>query len=187
MNSTTPYSPGRRNWLGWAAAATALSAAGVAAWRYGGSASGVPQPPAGWWQQRLLPAHGDVPVALENFRTQPVLLNFWATWCPPCIRELPLLNSFHRQAQTHGVHVLGIAVDRQEAVQRFLKQRSVGFPVLLAGDAGMELAQPLGNTRNALPFSVLFNASGQALQHRLGELDQKTLDAWVALARERNS
>lgn len=173
-------SPTRRGWLGWAVAAAGLGAAGVAAWRFGATPS-VPQPPSDWWSHRLAPPQGDGTVALETFRGKPLLVNFWATWCPPCIRELPLLDAFYQQHRDNGLQMLGIAVDRPEAVQRFLRGRPLDFPVLLAGDAGMGLAQPLGNNRNALPFSVLFNAEGEALEHRLGEVDQKTLTRWAGL------
>lgn len=172
--------PTRRGWLGWAAAAAGLGAAGLAAWRFGAGHS-VPQPPADWWSQRLAPPQGDGTVALSTFRGKPLVLNFWATWCPPCIRELPLLDAFYQQHRQNGLQMLGIAVDQPEAVMRFLRQRPLDFPVLLAGDAGMGLALPLGNNRNALPFSVLFNADGEALEHRLGEIDQNTLARWAGM------
>lgn len=172
--------PTRRGWLGWAAAAAGLGAAGLAAWRFGAGHS-VPQPPADWWSQRLAPPQGDGTVALSTFRGKPLVLNFWATWCPPCIRELPLLDAFYQQHRQNGLQMLGIAVDQPEAVMRFLRQRPLDFPVLLAGDAGMGLALPLGNNRIALPFSVLFNADGEALEHRLGEIDQNTLARWAGM------
>ena len=180
LKNSSTSTPTRRGWLGWAAAVTGLGAAGVAAWRFGAAPS-VPQPSADWWRQRLAPPRGDGTVALSTFRGKPLVLNFWATWCPPCIRELPLLDAFYQQHRGNGLQILGIAVDRPEAVERFLRQRPLQFPVLLAGDAGMGLAQPLGNNRNALPFSVLFNAEGEALEHRLGEVDQKTLARWAGM------
>jgi thiol-disulfide isomerase/thioredoxin len=120
-------------------------------------------------------------VRLQAFRGKPLLINFWATWCPPCIEELPLLNDFFKQNQTKGWQVLGLAVDRPSAVQGFLQKMPLNFPVGLAGANGTELANQLGNPSGALPFSVAIGAQGAVLQRKLGRLRAQELDSWAQL------
>jgi len=89
---------------------------------------------------------------LQDFRGKPLLLNFWATWCPPCIEELPLINAFYVNQKARGWQVIGLAVDRPAAVKGFLQKTPLNFPIALAGTTGGELATKLGNPSGALPF-----------------------------------
>jgi thiol-disulfide isomerase/thioredoxin len=145
-----------------------------------------------WWQGRSTPptAGADIwPMQFERpeggdlrmsaFRGRPLLLNFWATWCPPCVSELPLLDQFHRDQASRGWQVVGLAVDNRSPVTDFLKNRPVSFPIGLAGLEGTELARSLGNTAGALPFSVLFNRSGVAFDWKLGAIHAADLQAWT--------
>lgn len=122
------------------------------------------------------------PLALQSLRGQPLILNFWATWCPPCIEELPLLNAFHRQSHSNGWQILGIAVDRLEPVQKFLQRLPLEFPVVLAGMEGLALSKKLGNDANGLPFSVLIAADGTILDRKIGKLEAADLANWKQLA-----
>lgn len=121
-------------------------------------------------------------LALQSLRGQPLIINFWATWCPPCIEELPLLNAFHRQSHSNGWQILGIAVDRLEPVQKFLQRLPLEFPVVLAGMEGLALSKKLGNDTNGLPFSVLIAADGTILDRKIGKLEAADLANWKQLA-----
>jgi thiol-disulfide isomerase/thioredoxin len=120
-------------------------------------------------------------LAMAQLAGKPLVINFWATWCPPCIEELPLLNSFFRQNSPNGWQVLGLAVDQAAAVETFLQRNPVQFTVALAGFAGIELSRSLGNLAGGLPFTVALDADGQVIQRKMGLLTAQDLQAWAAL------
>lgn len=160
-------------------AAAAVAGAGAAFWRWRlAEPSAADGAAAAFWQTSLSGVDGQ-PVALNTFAGKPLLVNFWATWCPPCVEELPLLNRFHQQQQPKGWQVLGIAVDQPSAVKRWLERSPLAFPVVLAGLQGTEMSKNLGNQAGGLPFSVLFNAKGQVLERKLGQLHESDLGAWA--------
>ena len=130
------------------------------------------------WTIRL-PRPGGGEVSLADFRGRPLLLNFWATWCPPCVTEMPLLARFHRERAAAGWQVVGVAVDQEKPVRAFIEARAIDFPIALAGNQGLGLSQALGNSAGGLPFSVVFNATGRARDRKLGALDEATLDRWA--------
>ena len=172
--------PRRRCLYGAAAAVVAAGGAGWAAlaWRQGQtSAAAVP---AGLWQQSFPTPEGGV-LDLQALRGQPLVLNFWATWCPPCVAELPLLSSFSRENAANGWQVLGIAVDQAAAVRTFLDRVPVAFPVALAPQGGIALSRSLGNLAGGLPFTVVFGADGQVRHRKMGQITPQNLKDWMAL------
>ncbi|MEY4268704.1 MAG: hypothetical protein RIS90_3239, partial [Pseudomonadota bacterium] len=122
------------------------------------------------------------PLALVTLRGRPLLVNFWATWCPPCIEELPLLSSFFQQNRAKGWQVLGIAVDQPDAVNRFLARSPVSFAVAMAGMAGLELSKSLGNLSGGLPFTVVLTADGEVAHRKIGRVTEADLSAWSGLS-----
>ena len=159
-----------------AAVAAGATGAGVAWWRLG---SGGRPDGAEIWSMRFDRPDGSQ-LTLADFRGRPLLLNFWATWCPPCIRELPLIDSFQREHRARGWQVVGLAVDKLEPVREFLGKQPVGFGIGLAGIEGVELSRHLGNTSGALPFSVVFDRRGRVVQRKLGVIQTEDLTRWVA-------
>lgn len=170
----------RRLMLAGAGVAAAAIGAGVAWKLREPPAPDEPAMPEAFWKLGWDSPKGDH-IKLESFRGQPLLINFWATWCAPCIEELPLINAFYQQHSAHGWQVLGLAVDRPAAVTAFLKKMPLDFPVGLAGLSGSELAKSLGNVSEALPFSVVIGRSGQIVQRKLGRLKSEDLQAWAGL------
>lgn len=171
---------GRRALLGFAAAA-ALAGVGAGLWTArGGSETMDNGSVEGLWS-----LHWDTPegysLAMQSFKGRPLLLNFWATWCPPCIEELPLINAFYRQNKGNHWQVLGLAVDKLESVQAFLKHSPLDFPVGLAGLSGADLGRSLGNLTGGLPFSLVIGSDGLVRQRKLGRLSSEDLDVWARL------
>ena len=116
---------------------------------------------------------------MQAFKGRPLLVNFWATWCPPCIEELPLLESIWIKNGPKTLQVLGLAVDQPSSVRKFLVQQPLTFPMGLAGLNGTELGHSLGNSVNALPYSVLFNADGRIIAQKMGKLEAVDLAEWL--------
>ena len=187
MNSPAPASPSRRSVVVGVSVGAAMLGAGVAWWRlHGGGASAavqstdVQEPVDGFWAaQWTLPTGGALP--MSTFKGKPLLLNFWATWCPPCVEELPLINDFYLQNKAAGWQVLGLAVDSPGAVNKFLEKMPLAFPVALAGLGGVELGRNLGNLSGSLPFSVALAADGRVLQRKMGRLKSVDLAAWAPI------
>jgi thiol-disulfide isomerase/thioredoxin len=120
-------------------------------------------------------------VSMQAFQGRPLLVNFWATWCPPCVEELPLINDFYRQNKANGWQVLGLAVDKLAPVQAFLHKMPLDFPVGMAGLSGAELGRGLGNLAGGLPFSVALDSNGRIAQRKLGRLSAEDLTNWLRL------
>lgn len=120
-------------------------------------------------------------IELASLKGKPLVINFWATWCPPCVREMPLLDGWARQHAGHGLTVLGLAVDSPSPVREYLQKTPVSFPIGLTGFAGTELARQLGNEQGGLPFTVVFDASGAPIVRKLGETKAADLAEWARL------
>lgn len=125
---------------------------------------------ATFWQQQFDTPQG-TPLAWSALRGRPIVLNFWATWCPPCVKEMPELDRFQREFAAKGWKVVGLAIDGPTPVREFLAKVQVGFDIGLAGFGGTELAQTLGNTVGGLPFTVLIDAQGRVRHRLMGATD----------------
>jgi thiol-disulfide isomerase/thioredoxin len=118
-------------------------------------------------------------LAMADLWGRPLVLNFWATWCPPCIEELPDLDAFHRDWSARGWQVVGLAVDSRRAVESFLVRQPLSFAIGLAGLEGTELSRQLGNERGALPFTAVFDSQGRIVQRKLGQTHRAELEQWA--------
>lgn len=173
--------PTRRLLLGGTAAGAALLGLGVAWWRNPVSeALPAAQLVEGFWSMQWeTPEAGTL--SMQSLRGRPLLLNFWATWCAPCVEELPLINDFYRQNKGKGWQVLGLAVDKLSPVRSFLKKMPLDFPVGMAGLAGAELGRGLGNVAGGLPYSVVVGANGAVLYRKMGRLHPADLAEVLSL------
>ncbi|NYT66607.1 TlpA family protein disulfide reductase [Alcaligenaceae bacterium] len=116
--------------------------------------------------------------SLTTYLGQPLVLNFWATWCPPCVKEMPDLQELHEKYP--NIHMVGLAVDTANNVLKFSEKVSVNYPLLVAGHGGIGLMRDLGNKKGGLPFTVLFDAQGRLVHSILGQVDPTKLNDLMA-------
>jgi thiol-disulfide isomerase/thioredoxin len=166
----------RRNLVLGAGAVAAVAGVGAALWRFEPRdvADAADHP---FWAQQFESPSGEV-LSMAVWKGQPMLLNFWATWCPPCIEELPMIDTFWRENNPKGHQVVALAIDQPSAVRRFLSKTPLGFPVGLAGLEGTTLAKSLGNAAGGLPFTVFFKADGSIWRQKMGQLTRDDLNQW---------
>jgi thiol-disulfide isomerase/thioredoxin len=108
---------------------------------------------------------------LSDWKGKPLVVNFWATWCDPCRREIPLLKVLRREHAGDGLEIVGIAVDQAEDVRNYAKAHAIDYPVLVGEEGGLAAANALG-METVLPFSVFADAQGHVVTLKIGELHQ---------------
>lgn len=117
---------------------------------------------------------------LAQWRGKTLVVNFWASWCPPCRREMPEFSLLNDKYSGKGVQFVGIALDTTHNVRHFSQEHPVSYPLLIAETNGAELSRRLGNSRLALPYTLVLSARGELLLARLGDVSVQELDALLA-------
>ena len=112
----------------------------------------------------------------EEFAGRHRMLNFWATWCAPCRREIPLLKEFQAEQGDDGILVIGIAVDVMEEVQQYAEAAQFNYPILVGEMDAMAVAEQSGLQFHAMPFTMIVTADGEYLNAHFGELHRPDLD-----------
>jgi thiol-disulfide isomerase/thioredoxin len=176
--SVPTSTPNRRAWMVGGLSVAAGLAGALVAWQKFEPHAVMDEAVLNFWMQSFERPEGGT-LLMQEFQGKPLLINFWATWCPPCIEELPLIDAFYNRNKSKSLQVIGLAVDQPSMVRRYLTQKPLSFPVGLAGFNGTELGRTLGNAQSVLPYSVIFDAKGRLLAQKAGKLDQADLDAWL--------
>ncbi|MCQ8116713.1 TlpA family protein disulfide reductase [Methylomonas rosea] len=120
-----------------------------------------------------LPDLADKPQSVTQWQGKILIINFWATWCPPCLKEIPEFIKLQDEYKDKGVQFVGIAIEDKQPVEDYLKRIKINYPVLIGGEGATMLAQQLGNVINTVPFTVIINQQGQIMHHQLGELTRE--------------
>ena len=170
--------PTRRGLLyGGVAVVAAAGGIGGAWWQNRPSQQGSERLDDAFWSQRFeRPEGGELEIS--SLRGKPLLVNFWATWCPPCVEEMPMIDAFSRENGGNGWQVVGLAIDQPSAVRKFLEKTPVSYPIGLAGLQGTELVKNLGNTSGGLPFTLVLDSAGLVAARKMGRLDPSDLQSW---------
>lgn len=121
------------------------------------------------------------PVALADFRGQPLIVNFWARWCGPCRDEIPELIAVSQANQAKGLKVIGIGLENNsDNVKDFVKAYEMSYILLFAPVEGISLMRALGNGRAGLPFTLAIDRGGRVVMHKLGQVTRADLDKAAA-------
>jgi thiol-disulfide isomerase/thioredoxin len=132
---------------------------------------------------RLPDLDGRMLAVPETWAGRPLLINVWASWCGPCIEEMPELQRFSATQGVDGVQVVGIALDQPAAVRAFLAKVPVRYPILIDTPGPADASVRLGNLKGVLPYSVLISADGRLLERRVGPFVPGELDDFANAAR----
>ncbi|KPK11260.1 MAG: hypothetical protein AMJ68_06605 [Acidithiobacillales bacterium SG8_45] len=126
-----------------------------------------------------LPGVDGKPRQLSEWRGKLIVLNFWATWCPPCLEEIPLFVSMQKKYGARGLQIIGVAIDKPEEVKNFQDGKSINYPVLVGQEEVMALMQQYGNRIGSLPYSVVIGPEGKVLSYRVGAYQSAELESLV--------
>jgi peroxiredoxin len=119
------------------------------------------------------------PRSISDWDGKVILVNFWATWCPPCVRELPALIKLHETYQDKGFTIIGIALDNKQDVIDFIKPMGLEYPILLGEQKGIKLTQAYGNRLGVLPYTVLIDRKGRILERHQSEISYEEAEALI--------
>jgi thiol-disulfide isomerase/thioredoxin len=108
--------------------------------------------------------------ALSQWTGRPMIVNFWATWCAPCVQEMPELSALQAELAPRKIQILGIGIDSPSNIAEFSRKYKISYPLYVAGMGGTELSRQFGNKTGSLPFTVLVGADGRIRKQYLGRL-----------------
>lgn len=128
---------------------------------------------------KLLTAEGESRT-IDQYTKQLTMLNFWASWCSPCRREMPLFENVYREHQDQGFTIIGVALEAPETSQPFLDSMDISYPILYAEKTGFDLMELAGNQKGGLPYTVLLNSAGEVIDSQIGEIHEPDLRAWLS-------
>ena len=111
----------------------------------------------------------------QEWQGKVLVVNFWASWCPPCVEEMPTLDKLQQEFLQQNVLFVGIGIDSPANIREFLGKTPVSYPIMIGGLQGSSLSKQMGNTQGALPYTVIINAKGKSSFGKLGKISEDEL------------
>jgi peroxiredoxin len=167
----------RRTFAVWAVVA-GVALAALAAGMYFGS--GVLRDPPSGLLELALPDVDGLEQRLDQWKGKVLVVNFWATWCEPCRKEMPEFVKAQAAFGAKGLQFVGIAIDQPDKIRQFSQELNLNYPSLVGGYGALELSKTLGNKIMALPFTVIIDRNGGVAYTQLGPIRADKLDSIVA-------
>jgi len=115
------------------------------------------------------------PHNIKEWESKIRIINFWATWCPPCLKEIPMFKTLQQQFTNNGLQFIGVAVDDQASVKEYMAKTDINYPILIGDLAGIALSQQLGNTAGVVPYTLIVNQQGQVIYQHNGEISREQI------------
>ena len=111
-----------------------------------------------------------------------MVVNFWASWCPPCVEEMPTLDKLNAEFSSKNVLIVGIGIDSPSNIREFLQNTPVSYPIMIGGLEGSNLSKQMGNSQGALPYTIIINSQGKATSSKLGKIKEDELRSAIKSA-----
>jgi thiol-disulfide isomerase/thioredoxin len=146
----------------------------------------VPAKPGDAMPAITLPDVDGRPVDFAGFGGRPLLINVWASWCGPCVEEMPMLAAFAAAQPADGMQVVGLAIDTPDGVRDFLDRVPVKYPIVIEQPAPDDASVRLGNGQGLLPYTVLVGADGKIIKQKLGPFAPGEIERWVGSTDQRS-
>ena len=121
-------------------------------------------------------------VDTQKWQEKVLVVNFWASWCPPCVEEMPTLDKLQQEFLQQNVLFVGIGIDSPSNIREFLSNTPVSYPIVIGGLEGSNLAKQLGNSQGALPYTIIINAKGKATYSKLGKISEDDIRSAIKSA-----
>jgi thiol-disulfide isomerase/thioredoxin len=165
----------RRQWISIIAISLAALAAGVltSQWIYKTGLASDPAIKAFFANSWQTP--DGKPVDTAQWQGKVLVVNFWASWCPPCVEEMPTLDALQAEFKSQNVLFVGIGIDSPSNIRQFLEMTPVSYPIVIGGLEGSNLSKQMGNSQGALPYTIIINAQGKATSSKLGKISEEEL------------
>ena len=121
-------------------------------------------------------------VNTQDWQGKVLVVNFWASWCPPCVEEMPALDKLQQEFLQQNVLFVGIGIDSPSNIREFLSKTPVSYPIVIGGLEGSNLSKQLGNSQGALPYTIIINAKGKASYSKLGKISEDDIRSAIKSA-----
>ena len=121
-------------------------------------------------------------VDTKEWRGKVLVVNFWASWCPPCVEEMPTLDKLQQEFKAQNVLFVGIGIDSPSNIRQFLEKTPVSYPIVIGGLEGSNISKQMGNAQGALPYTVIINTQGKATSSKLGKISEEELKSAIKSA-----
>ncbi len=130
-------------------------------------------------QAKLQIAGSDSTKSIRSDLGKVTLVNFWASWCTPCRKEMPIFETMRQQFRSKGFQVIGVAIDSPSKTAAMLDSMGITYPIYYAENSGMLLMESLGNEEGFLPYSLLIRNDGEVLEQSVGIIDETDIVGWI--------